>query len=85
MHTLGFLKTISDSTASDQELLATYQQSADLKVLGHLYSRYMDLVYGLCLKYLEDPETARDAVMHIFEELVSKLQLHHVTVFKSWL
>lgn len=62
-----------------------YKQSADMKVLAELYGRYMDLLYGLCLKYLKDPEASRDAVMHIFEELVVKLKKHEVENFKSWL
>nr|WP_214460421.1 sigma-70 family RNA polymerase sigma factor [Flavihumibacter fluvii] len=45
----------------------------------------MDLVYGLTLKYLEDPEAAKDAVMQIFELLVLKLQQHEIIYFKSWL
>lgn len=85
IHILRFLTNISASTATDQELLAAYRQKADLQVLGQLYSRYMDLVYGLTLKYLEAPETAKDAVMQIFEELVSKLQHHEVANFKGWL
>ncbi len=56
-----------------------------MKVLAELYQRYMDLLYGVCLKYLKDPETSRDAVMNIFEELVGKLHKHEVENFKSWL
>jgi len=82
-HILRFLTTIKGSSATDQELLAAYRQKADLQVLGQLYGRYMDLVYGLTLKYLEDPEAAKDAVMQIFEELVLKLQQHEVEHFKS--
>lgn len=45
----------------------------------------MELVYGVCLKYLEDSEAAKDAVMQVFEELVQKLQKHEVNNFKAWL
>jgi len=45
----------------------------------------MELVYGVCLKYFKEPETAKDSVMQIFEELVSKLKKHEVENFKSWL
>jgi RNA polymerase sigma factor (sigma-70 family) len=45
----------------------------------------MDLLYGVCLKYLKQPESAKDAVMQIFEELVQKLPKHEVDNFKSWL
>lgn len=66
-------------------MVIAYQQTGNLEVLGSLYQRYMDLVYGVCLKYLEDSENAKDAVMQVFEELVVKLQKHEVDNFKSWL
>jgi RNA polymerase sigma-70 factor (ECF subfamily) len=71
---IGFFKNISSANQSDTELVLAYRQSGDLKVLGELYQRYMELVYGVCLKYLKEPELAQDAVMQIFEELVSKLK-----------
>ncbi|MDB5206428.1 MAG: sigma-70 family polymerase sigma factor [Flavisolibacter sp.] len=81
---MAFLKKIS-SSLSDAELVEQFKQSSDLAVLGDLYQRYMDLVYGVCLKYLKEPEDAQDAVMAVFEELVTKLQKHQVENFKSWL
>jgi len=82
---LHFLKNISASSTTDAELVSLYRQSSDLKILGSLYERYMELVYGVCLKYLEDAEAAKDAVMQVFEELVQKLQKHEVNNFKAWL
>ncbi len=66
-------------------MLIQYKSKNDLALLGDLYQRYMDLVYGVCLKYLKDPEKAKDSVMVIFEELVTKLKKHEVENFKSWL
>lgn len=54
-------------------------------MLGDLFNRYMEMLYGVCLKYLKDPDEAQDAVMAIFEELVPKLRQHEVQNFKSWL
>jgi RNA polymerase sigma factor (sigma-70 family) len=82
---LSFLKNISGSPQTDAELVALYKKSEDLQVLGQLYQRYMELVYGVCLKYFKDSEKSKDAVMQIFEELVSKLKKHDVENFKSWL
>ena len=82
---LPFLKNISNHDAGDPELVALYQRSADLQVLAALYQRYMDLIYGICLKYLGDSETAKDAVMAIFEELAQKLLRHEVENFRGWL
>lgn len=82
---LSFLKNISNPATSDKELVTAYQQNGDLQVLASLYQRYMELVLGVCLKYLSDTETAKDAVMQIFEELITKLRKHEVDNFKSWL
>jgi len=82
---VAFLKKISHSTLTDKELVALYKQSDDMAVLGELYQRYMELVYGVCLKYFKEPETAKDSVIQIFEELVVKLKKHEVDNFKGWL
>lgn len=82
---MSFIRSIGPSDQSDNELVAGYQRSGELSVLGELYSRYMDLVYGVCLKYLKDPELAKDAVMQLFEELVVKLKKHEIGNFRGWL
>ncbi|MDZ4795351.1 MAG: sigma-70 family RNA polymerase sigma factor [Bacteroidota bacterium] len=82
---MAFIKNISHSTLTDKELVFLYKESGDMAVLGELYQRYMDLVYGVCLKYFKEPETAKDSVMQIFEELVPKLKKHEVENFKGWL
>lgn len=69
----------------DLSLVAAYQESGDLEVLGTLYNRYMHLVFGVCFNYFKDEEQSKDAVMQIFEELVKKLRVHQVQNFKSWL
>ncbi|MEN8230962.1 MAG: sigma-70 family RNA polymerase sigma factor [Bacteroidota bacterium] len=70
---------------SDEELLGTFQQSGSLDLLGELYSRYMHLVYGVSLKYFGNRDDAQDAVMQIFEKLITDLPRHEVQNFKSWL
>jgi len=82
---LSFLKNISPNSLADKELVELYQQSGDLSVLGELYQRYMELVYGVCLKYFKDPEKAKDSVMQVFEELVLKLKKYEVDNFRGWL
>lgn len=54
-------------------------------MLGNLYSRYMHLVYGVCLKYLKNRDDAKDAVMQIFEKLITEMRQHEIRQFKSWL
>jgi len=53
--------------------------------LGELYSRYMHLVYGVCLKYLKNREESKDAVMQIFEKLLKDLPAYEIRNFKAWL
>jgi len=69
----------------DDDLLQSYRQTGDLAVLGQLYEKYMPLVYGVCLKYLQDEEQSKDAVMQIFEELIVKATRHEVKQFRGWL
>lgn len=69
----------------EEFLLKEYQSSGDLEVLGNLYSRYMHLVYGVCLKYLQNRDDAKDAVMQIFEKLIMEVRQHDIKQFKSWL
>jgi RNA polymerase sigma factor (sigma-70 family) len=82
---VAFLKNIPTSELPDRELVSLFRTSGNMEVLAALFQRYMDLLYGVCLKYLKQPEAAKDAVMQIFEELVAKLPKHEVDNFKSWL
>jgi RNA polymerase sigma factor (sigma-70 family) len=82
---VSFIKNISPGSPDDKELVFQFKKSGDLQILGELYQRYMDLVYGVCLKYFREPEAAKDGVMQIFEELVVKLKKHEVENFRGWL
>lgn len=70
---------------SDEMLLDRFQGSGSMEILGELYGRYMHLVYGVSLKYLGEREQARDAVMQIFERLITVLPGQQVKNFRSWL
>jgi RNA polymerase sigma-70 factor (ECF subfamily) len=76
-------KKLSDKT--EESLIAEFTSSGDLDLLGELYSRYMHLVYGVCLKYLKDREEASDAVMQIFEKLITDIPKQKIENFRSWL
>lgn len=70
---------------TDAELIEKFRDSGDLEELGVLYERYMHLVYGVCLKYLQERAGAQDGVTAIFEKLITELPRHEVGNFKSWL
>ena len=76
-------KKITDYT--DEELLEKYKDSGNSEFFGQLYNRYIPLVYGLCLKYLQNEDKAQDAVMEIFENLMPKITGYEIKVFKTWL
>jgi RNA polymerase sigma factor (sigma-70 family) len=78
-----FKKNIA--SLSDEELIARYKQSEDNAYIGELYKKYTHLVLGVCMKYLRDREEAKDAVMQIFEKLMSDLKKHEVANFRGWL
>ncbi len=79
------LKIREPRSKTDTELLSKFRSEGDLKVLGELYSRYMHLVYGVCLKYLKNNEEAKDGVMQIFEKLITEVTRHDIVNFRSWL
>lgn len=86
---MTFIKTIPPNgngpAPTDQELVTAYRRSHDLAILAELFQRYLDLLYGVCLKYFNDRELAKDAVMDVFGELAVKLVRHEVGNFKPWL
>ncbi len=73
------------SNKSDKELLTLYKSSGNAEYLAVLFERYFHLIYGACLKHLENSEHAKDISMEIYELLSVKLLSHDVTHFKSWL
>ena len=74
-----------DKILTDTKLLAAYQKDHDQKILGRLYEGYMELVFGLCLKYFKNKDDSEDAVISIYELISEKLKTQEVKSFKSWL
>jgi len=70
---------------TDEELISEFNSTGNLKVLGELYSPYMHLVYGVCLKYLKDRDESKDAVMQIFEKIITEIPKQDIGNFKGWL
>ena len=73
------------SSYSDSELVRLYKETGKNDYFGELYNRYIPLIYGLCLKYLQEEEEAQDAVMQLFEELSDKVKHYEISNFKTWL
>ncbi|MBK7713243.1 MAG: sigma-70 family RNA polymerase sigma factor [Bacteroidales bacterium] len=70
---------------TDEELIAEFNSTGDLDLLGKLYTTYMPLVYGVCLKYLKDRDESKDAVMQIFEKIITEIPKQSIGNFRGWL
>ncbi|WP_051697651.1 RNA polymerase sigma factor [Prevotella sp. 10(H)] len=70
---------------SDESLLSLFKKTGKAEYFQQLYERYIPLIYGLCLKYLQNPEQSQDAVIDIYENLSQKIQDYEIKVFKNWL
>ena len=82
---MGVIRNISLQSQSDEELGSAVKNTGNQEYVAALYQRYMDLIYGVCLKYLKHPQNAQDSSVSIYEELTIKLPRHHVEHFKAWL
>lgn len=70
---------------SNEELFELYKKERQTIYFHELYRRYIPMLYGLCLKYLENENDAQDAVMDLFEDLSKKTSNYEITNFHSWL
>ncbi len=70
---------------SDEDLLKEFTKNRKNEIIDEFFRRYVHLVYGLCMKYLNEEEKARDTTMVIFESLAQKITKFEIKNFKSWL
>jgi RNA polymerase sigma factor (sigma-70 family) len=70
---------------TDQEILRNFYEDHNNEWLGALLERYTMLLYGVSMKYLKNPEEARDAVQQIFLKVIMELHKYEVSYFSSWL
>lgn len=70
---------------SEQGLLAHFRDTQDPEVIALLMTRYDGLIYGMALKWLRDPERARDFAGDLYIKLFEHLQKQEVDNFPAWL
>jgi len=73
------------TSLTDKELLQLFYADHNNQWLGFLLERYTLLLYGVSMKYLRNPEEAKDAVQQIFLKTITELHKYEVTYFSSWL
>lgn len=69
---------------SDEELIRRYILHRDAGTASALFLHFRHLVFGVCYKYLRDDEKARDAVMNIFEKLLTHPPDQEIRNARNW-
>jgi RNA polymerase sigma-70 factor, ECF subfamily len=70
---------------TDQQLVEQYSSTQNQQVLATLFTRYTHMVFGVCMKYLQQADDASDAVMNIYEKLGKEITRHQIQNFATWL
>jgi RNA polymerase sigma-70 factor (ECF subfamily) len=70
---------------TDEELLEKFYSDHENKWLGILLPRYTMLLLGVCMKYLQNEEDAKDGVQQVFLRVIKELHKYRVDYFKSWI
>ncbi len=70
---------------TDNELLERIAKDGSQEWSTALFSRYVEMIYGVCMKYYKNPSDSKDATMDIYEKFCTKVKTHNIEYFKSWL
>ncbi len=79
------IRTHKYNQYSDEDLIAVYKRDQNKVIIGELYKRYGHLVFGVCLKILNNKLDSEDTTMQIFQSLGEKLVKYEIKYLKSWL
>lgn len=69
----------------DEDVIHRYVHRNEHSAFTCLYERYAHLVLGVCFKYLNNGEAAKDATQQIFIKLLEDLKRFEIVNFKAWL
>jgi len=61
-----------------------HKESGKSRYVRGLFHRYLPLIYGVCLNYLKDADSAEEAVMQLFNHLLYKFADYDITAFRPW-
>jgi RNA polymerase sigma-70 factor (ECF subfamily) len=80
-----FIDLANAPAQTDEELFNSFIATQDREVMGLLFRKYMSLVFGVCMKYLREKNTAQDNTMEIFERLIQHQPSSEIKNFKAFL
>ncbi len=70
---------------NDEDLLARFYADGNKEWLGILLERYTMLLFGVCMKYLKEEDTARDTVQQVFLKALSEIPKYRIDNIGGWL
>lgn len=70
---------------NDEDLLERFYTDGDRAWLGILLERYTLLLFGVCMKYLKEEDTARDTVQQVFLKALSEIPKYRIDNIGGWL
>jgi len=79
------IRSSAKNLQTDEQLMAAFKQSADMVCIEVLFNRYCELVFGVALKYLQNKDESKDAVVDIFEKVPSDLMKYEIKNFSHWI
>ena len=65
--------------------MADYRQSEDPACVEILFNRYCQLVFGVAMKYLQNQEESKDAVIALFEKVPADIRKYNINNFSNWI
>jgi RNA polymerase sigma-70 factor (ECF subfamily) len=78
-----FLRRKDIVQGTDEELISS-SKAGDQCALGGLWDRYAHLLYGVAMKYMKEPEVAKDMVVELFTDLPGMFKVHTIGKFRPW-
>jgi len=79
------IRSSAKNLQTDEQLMAEYKQSGNAVCIEVLFNRYCELVFGVALKYLQNQDESKDAVVDIFEKVPSDLRKYEIKNFSHWI
>ena len=70
---------------SDIDLIHAYSKSGNSAFIGVLFERYYALCYGVCLRYLNNKDISKDAVIQVFEKILNEAGKLEISNFNTWI
>ncbi len=79
-----FLRRKDKKQVEDADLVAAIRRG-DRNALGGLWDRYAHLLFGVGMKYMKDPDQAKDLVVELFASLPELLRKHEIDRLRPWI